>query len=216
MWLCDKPYCVACDGLCDLDFLKVVRLVFWSGVVGPGVRSLALRARTIALTVALRAQKLDLWASLCVTVRCGSQVQPTKMTLARQRVLSSSEVRASELEHGGLWVRIPSGAQIFSVSSYGCFFTSPFISFSPCIDSCFINLSTMVTFICPQGGHCNNIVERFNCIINYYKLSNMTKYNMYKLWLSKHWSYVYITNLLCSVSRTLDCRVGCRGFDSQG
>ena len=37
-----------------LDFLKVVRLGFWSGVVGPG--SLALRARTIAL----RAQKLDL------------------------------------------------------------------------------------------------------------------------------------------------------------
>ena len=41
-----------------IDFLKVVRLVFWSGVVGPGTnfRSLALRARTIAL----RAQKLDL------------------------------------------------------------------------------------------------------------------------------------------------------------
>ena len=58
--------------------------------------------------------------------RCGSQVQPTKMTLVRQRVLSSSEVRASDLEHGGSWVRIPSGAQIFSVSSYGWFFTSPF------------------------------------------------------------------------------------------
>ena len=55
----------------------------------------------------------------CVTARCGSQVQPTKMTLARQRVLSSSEVRASDLEHGGSWVRIPSGAQVFSVSSYG-------------------------------------------------------------------------------------------------
>ena len=54
---------------------------------------------------------------------------PQKMTLARQRVLSSSEVRASDLEHGGSWVRIPSGAQIFSVSSYGWFFTSPFISF---------------------------------------------------------------------------------------
>ena len=51
------------------------------------------------------------------------------MTLARQRVLSSSEVRASDLEHGGLWVRIPSGVQIFCVSSYGWFFTSPFISF---------------------------------------------------------------------------------------
>ena len=55
----------------------------------------------------------------CVTARCGSQVQPTKMTLARQRVLSSSEVRASDLEHGGSWVRIPSVAQIFSVFSYG-------------------------------------------------------------------------------------------------
>ena len=54
---------------------------------------------------------------------------PQKMTLARQRVLSSSEIRASDLEHGGSWVRIPSGAQIFSVSSYGWFFTSPFISF---------------------------------------------------------------------------------------
>ena len=36
----------------------------------------------------------------CVTARCGSQVHiPTKMTLAGQRVLSSSEVRASDLEH---------------------------------------------------------------------------------------------------------------------
>ena len=33
------------------------------------------------------------------------------------------------LEYGGSWVRIPSGAQTFSVSSYGWFFTSPFISF---------------------------------------------------------------------------------------
>ena len=65
----------------------------------------------------------------CVTATCSSQVQPTKMTLAHQRVLSSSEVRASDLEHGGLWAWIPSGAQIFSVSSYGWFFTSPFISF---------------------------------------------------------------------------------------
>ena len=42
----------------EIDFLKVVRLVFWSGVVGPGTsfRSLALRARSLAL----RAQKLDL------------------------------------------------------------------------------------------------------------------------------------------------------------
>ena len=51
----------------------------------------------------------------CVTARCGSQVQPAKMTLARLRVLSSSEVRASDLEHGGTWVRIPSEAQIFCV-----------------------------------------------------------------------------------------------------
>ena len=29
----------------ELNFLKVVRMVFWSGVVGPGFRSLALRAR---------------------------------------------------------------------------------------------------------------------------------------------------------------------------
>ena len=49
----------------------------------------------------------------CVTARCGMQVQPTKMTLARQQVLSSSEVRASDLGHGGSWVRIPPGAQIF-------------------------------------------------------------------------------------------------------
>ena len=49
-----------------LDFLKVVRMVFWSGVVGPGFRSLARASRSalvrsrFALTVALRAQKLDL------------------------------------------------------------------------------------------------------------------------------------------------------------
>ena len=53
-------------------------------------------------------------------------VSPThKNDIARQRVLGSSFVRASK--HGGLWVRIPSGAQIFSVSSYGWFFISPFI-----------------------------------------------------------------------------------------
>ena len=44
---------------------------------------------------------------------------PQKMTIARQRVLSGSEVRASDLEHGGSWIRIPAGAQIFSLSSYG-------------------------------------------------------------------------------------------------
>ena len=37
------------------------------------------------------------------------------MTLARQRVLmiSSTEVRASDLEYGGSWVRIPSGLRFF-------------------------------------------------------------------------------------------------------
>ena len=60
----------------------------------------------------------------CVTAWYGSQVQPTKMTLAGQRVLSSSEIRASDLEHGGSWVQIPSGAQIFSLSSYGWFFNT--------------------------------------------------------------------------------------------
>ena len=54
----------------------------------------------------------------CVTAWCSSQVQPTNITLAHQWVLSSSEVRASNLEHGGLWVQIPSGAQNFSVSSW--------------------------------------------------------------------------------------------------
>ena len=51
------------------------------------------------------------------------------MTLIRQQVLSNSEVRVSDLEHGGSRVRIPPGAQSFSVSSYWQFFTSPFISF---------------------------------------------------------------------------------------
>ena len=45
-----------------LDFLKVVRMVFWSGVVGPGFRSLArsrfaLGARTIALCAHCRATR---------------------------------------------------------------------------------------------------------------------------------------------------------------
>ena len=39
---------------------------------------------------------------------------PKKVTLARQRVLSTQW-----LEHGGSWVRIPSGVQIFSMLSYG-------------------------------------------------------------------------------------------------
>ena len=60
----------------EIDFLKVVRMVSWSGVVGPGTnfrslaRSLARASRSalvqsrFALTVALHAQKVDLWASL--------------------------------------------------------------------------------------------------------------------------------------------------------
>ena len=59
----------------DLDFLKVVRMVTWSGVVGPDTnfRSLARASRSAlvrsrcALTVALRAQKLDLCPRLVVT-----------------------------------------------------------------------------------------------------------------------------------------------------
>ena len=69
-----------------------------------------------------------LWVELVnhIMRSCGHAVHHKLhiVTLARQRVLSSSEVRASDLEHGGLWVRIPSGAQIFSVPSYGRFFFS--------------------------------------------------------------------------------------------
>ena len=59
----------------DLDFLKVVRMVTWSGVAGPdtnfrslarALRSALVRSRC-ALTVALRAQKLDLYPSLVLT-----------------------------------------------------------------------------------------------------------------------------------------------------
>ena len=38
-------------------------------------------------------------------------------------VLSSSEVRASDLEHGGSWVRIPSVAQIYEISNLLIIFT---------------------------------------------------------------------------------------------
>ena len=74
-----------------LDFLKVVRMVFWSGVVGPGTndvelslarlsRSALVRSR-LALTVALRAQKLDLWASLS---HCGyPAITDTPRTVAK-------------------------------------------------------------------------------------------------------------------------------------
>ena len=47
------------NALLIIDFLKVIRLVFWSGVVGPGFRPAFARSRS-ALTVALRAQKLNL------------------------------------------------------------------------------------------------------------------------------------------------------------
>ena len=43
-------------------------MVFWSGVVGPGTSFRSLARSRFALgarTIALRAQKLDLWASLC-------------------------------------------------------------------------------------------------------------------------------------------------------
>ena len=49
----EKTITSGCDCTWKLDFLKVVRMVFWSGVVG--FRSIALRARTIALP----RQKLD-------------------------------------------------------------------------------------------------------------------------------------------------------------
>ena len=53
-----------------------------------------------------------LWVGLtnCITQPC------TKMILAHQRVLNSSIFRASDLEHGGSWVWIPSGVQIFLCS----------------------------------------------------------------------------------------------------
>ena len=40
-----------------LDFLTVVRLVFWSGVVGPARSRFTLRARTIALRAHSRATR---------------------------------------------------------------------------------------------------------------------------------------------------------------
>ena len=47
-----------------LDFLKVVRMVSWSGVVGPELSLARSRFALGARTIALRAQKRDLWASL--------------------------------------------------------------------------------------------------------------------------------------------------------
>ena len=53
-------------------------------------------------------------------------------------LLANESSVAQRLEqHGGSWVWIPSGAQIFSVSSYGWFFTSPFISFMKSIKQWF-------------------------------------------------------------------------------
>ena len=50
-----------------------------------------------------------------------------KKTLACHWVSSSSVVRASDLELGGLWNQIPSGAQIFSESPYGRFIFALFL-----------------------------------------------------------------------------------------
>ena len=91
----------------------------------------------------------------CVTARCGSQVQPTKMTLARQRVLSSSEVRASDLEHGGSWVRIPSGAQIFSVLLWLILYISLYFLYDNNISGIpYIKVETRTKFLI----HASNIV----------------------------------------------------------
>ena len=43
--------------------------------------------------------------------------------------IKNQQYEDTDLEHEGSWVRIPSGAQIFYVSSYGWFFTCPFLSF---------------------------------------------------------------------------------------
>ena len=57
------------------------------------------------------------------------------------RVSGSSVVKASDLELGGSWVRIPSGVQIFSESPYG---RSPLCYFLLRIFCC---ISSMVTEI---------------------------------------------------------------------
>ena len=63
---------------------------------------------------------------LTLWLRDAARVKYPHFTLAHHRVSSSSVVRASVLEHGGSWVRIPSGARIFSKFPVGSFVT-------PCI-----------------------------------------------------------------------------------
>ena len=51
-------------------------------------------------------------------LRDAARVKYPHFTLAHHRVSSSSVVRASVLDHGGSWVRIPSGARIFPSSQW--------------------------------------------------------------------------------------------------
>ena len=55
---------------------------------------------------------LTLWLRDAARVKC------LHFTLAHHRVSSSSVVRVSVLDHGGSWVRIPSGARIFPTSQW--------------------------------------------------------------------------------------------------
>ena len=64
--------------------------------------------------------------NLTLWLRDAARVKYPHFTLAHHRVSGSSLVRASVLDHGGSWVRIPSGARIFSEFPVG-----PFVT--PCI-----------------------------------------------------------------------------------
>ena len=55
---------------------------------------------------------------LTLWLRDAARVKYPHFTLAHHRVSSSSVVRASVLDHGGSWVRIPSGARIFPSSQW--------------------------------------------------------------------------------------------------
>ena len=62
---------------------------------------------------------VDIWLCGCVMqLESNTHISPL-LTI----VSSSSVVRASVLEHGGSWVRIPSGARIFSEFPVGSFVT---------------------------------------------------------------------------------------------
>ena len=63
---------------------------------------------------------------LTLWLRDAARVKYPHFTLAHHRVSSSSVVRAAVLDHGGSWVRIPSGARIFSEFPVGSIVT-PFI-----------------------------------------------------------------------------------------